>query len=81
MNADLDDEDSRWLIVEDGFTTALASTYETLIAPKDRCGRWSHGGRVDVISQHDHRSRLRADIGARPDQRKAQTAVRRQYIS
>ena len=30
MNADLDGEDSRWLIVEDGFTTALANTYETL---------------------------------------------------
>ncbi len=30
MNADLDCEDSRWLIVEDGFTTALANTYETL---------------------------------------------------
>ena len=30
MNADLDGEDSRWLIVEDGFTAALANTYETL---------------------------------------------------
>jgi kojibiose phosphorylase len=29
MSADLDD-DSRWLIVEDGFTAALANTYETL---------------------------------------------------
>ena len=29
MNADPDGEDSRWLIVEDGFTAALASTYET----------------------------------------------------
>jgi kojibiose phosphorylase len=32
MNADLDGEDSRWLIVEDGFTAALANTYETLFA-------------------------------------------------
>ena len=30
MNADLDDADSRWLLVEDGFTAALANTYETL---------------------------------------------------
>ena len=30
MNADLDGEDSGWLIVEDGFTAALANTYETL---------------------------------------------------
>ena len=30
MNADPDGEDSRWLIVEDGFSAALASTYETL---------------------------------------------------
>jgi kojibiose phosphorylase len=30
MNADLDGEDSRWLIVEDGFTAALANAYETL---------------------------------------------------
>ena len=30
MNADLDDEDSGWMIVEDGFTAALANTYETL---------------------------------------------------
>ncbi len=30
MNADLDGEDSRWLIVEDGFSMALANTYETL---------------------------------------------------
>ncbi len=30
MNADPGGEDSRWLIVEDGFTTALANTYETL---------------------------------------------------
>ena len=30
MNADLDGEDSRWLIVEDGFTAALANTYETV---------------------------------------------------
>jgi kojibiose phosphorylase len=32
MNADLDGADSRWLIVEDGFTAALANTYETLFA-------------------------------------------------
>ena len=30
MNADLDGEDSRWLIVEDGFRAELANTYETL---------------------------------------------------
>ena len=30
MDADLECEDSRWLIVEDGFTAALANTYETL---------------------------------------------------
>jgi kojibiose phosphorylase len=30
MNADLVGEDSGWLIVEDGFTAALANTYETL---------------------------------------------------
>ncbi|MBV9208827.1 MAG: glycoside hydrolase family 65 protein [Actinobacteria bacterium] len=30
VNAHPDDEDSRWLIVEDGFTAALANTYETL---------------------------------------------------
>jgi kojibiose phosphorylase len=30
MNSDLDGEDSRWLIVEDGFTAALANAYETL---------------------------------------------------
>ena len=30
MKADLGGEDSRWLIVEDGFTAALAGTYETL---------------------------------------------------
>ena len=30
MKADLSGEDSRWLIVEDGFTAALAGTYETL---------------------------------------------------
>ncbi len=30
MNADLDGEDSGWLIVEDGFTAALANFYETL---------------------------------------------------
>jgi kojibiose phosphorylase len=30
MSADLDGEDSGWLIVEDGFTAALANTYETL---------------------------------------------------
>ena len=30
MNADLDGEDSGWLIVEDGFSAALANTYETL---------------------------------------------------
>jgi Glycosyl hydrolase family 65, N-terminal domain len=30
VKADLDGEDSRWLIVEDGFTAALANTYETL---------------------------------------------------
>lgn len=30
MNADLDGADSRWLIAEDGFTAALANTYETL---------------------------------------------------
>jgi trehalose/maltose hydrolase-like predicted phosphorylase len=30
VNADLGGEDSRWLIVEDGFTAALANTYETL---------------------------------------------------
>ena len=30
MDADLDGADSRWLIVEDGFTAALANTYETL---------------------------------------------------
>ncbi len=30
MNADLDGEDSRWLIVEDSFAAALANTYETL---------------------------------------------------
>lgn len=30
MNADLDGADSRWLLVEDGFTAALANTYETL---------------------------------------------------
>ena len=30
MNADPDGEDSRWLIVEDGFTAAMANTYETL---------------------------------------------------
>jgi len=30
MNADPDSEDSRWLIVQDGFTAALASTHETL---------------------------------------------------
>ena len=30
MNADLDGEDADWLIVQDGFTAALASTYETL---------------------------------------------------
>ncbi len=30
MNADLDGEDSGWLIAEDGFTAALANTYETL---------------------------------------------------
>ena len=30
MDADLDGEDSRWLIVEDDFTAALANTYETL---------------------------------------------------
>ena len=30
MNADLDGTDSRWLLVEDGFTAALANTYETL---------------------------------------------------
>ena len=30
MHADPDGEDSRWLIVEDGFTAALASTSETL---------------------------------------------------
>jgi kojibiose phosphorylase len=30
MNADLDGENSGWLITEDGFTAALASTYETL---------------------------------------------------
>ena len=30
MNADLDGEDSRWLIVEDGFTAARANTFETL---------------------------------------------------
>ena len=30
MNADLDDEDSGWMIVEDGFTAASANVYETL---------------------------------------------------
>jgi kojibiose phosphorylase len=30
MNADLGGEDSRWLIVEDGFTAARANTFETL---------------------------------------------------
>lgn len=30
MKADLGGEDSRWLIVEDGFAAALAGTYETL---------------------------------------------------
>src|SRR2546430_9114305 len=30
MNADLDGEDAGWLIVQDGFTAALANTYETL---------------------------------------------------
>jgi kojibiose phosphorylase len=30
MNTDLDGEDSRWLIVEDGFNPALANTWETL---------------------------------------------------
>ncbi len=30
MKADLSCEDSRWLIVEDGFAAALANTYETL---------------------------------------------------
>jgi hypothetical protein len=30
VNADLDGTDSRWLLVEDGFTAALANTYETL---------------------------------------------------
>src|SRR4249919_1172069 len=30
MNADLDGEDAGWLIVQDGFTAALAGTYETL---------------------------------------------------
>jgi kojibiose phosphorylase len=30
MNADLDGEDSRWLIVEASFAAALANTYETL---------------------------------------------------
>src|ERR1043166_436245 len=30
MNADLDDEDSGWLIVQDGFAAALANTFETL---------------------------------------------------
>jgi trehalose/maltose hydrolase-like predicted phosphorylase len=30
VKADLGGEDSRWLIVEDGFTAALAGTYETL---------------------------------------------------
>jgi len=30
MNADLVGEDSGWLIVEDGFTAALANTSETL---------------------------------------------------
>ena len=30
MNADLDGQDSRWQVVEDGFDPALANTYETL---------------------------------------------------
>jgi kojibiose phosphorylase len=30
VKADLSGEDSRWLIVEDGFAAALAGTYETL---------------------------------------------------
>jgi kojibiose phosphorylase len=30
MNADLGGENSGWLIMEDGFTAALANTYETL---------------------------------------------------
>jgi kojibiose phosphorylase len=30
MDADLDGADSRWVIAEDGFTAALANTYETL---------------------------------------------------
>ena len=30
VKADLGGEDSRWLIVEDGFAAALAGTYETL---------------------------------------------------
>jgi hypothetical protein len=30
VKADLGGEDSRWLILEDGFTAALAGTYETL---------------------------------------------------
>ncbi len=30
MNADPEGEDSRWLIVEDGFSAAAANTYETL---------------------------------------------------
>ncbi len=37
MNADPDGEDSRWLIVEDGFTAALASTYETLFTTGNGC--------------------------------------------
>jgi kojibiose phosphorylase len=30
MNADLDGQDSRWQVIEDGFDPALANTYETL---------------------------------------------------
>ena len=39
MNADLGGEDSRWLIVEDGFTAARANVYETLFTNRQRLPR------------------------------------------
>ena len=49
MNADLGGEDSRWLIVEDGFDASLANTYETLFTT----GNGYLGTRGSLAESHE----------------------------